>query len=137
MATTLRLSVTKTWSTHKDTPRIICPLCNSVRRCGYAGIQGFLSLGISQMSQRDINLKTLQLFDKTGKVPLFSEVDSAAVIIAPRTTSYANVLLQLSDDFDYTTPCTCHPQPHTFEMHKGFFTTSSVEMLQQITTFKF
>ncbi|KAG0203153.1 hypothetical protein BGX28_004501 [Mortierella sp. GBA30] len=186
----LRLSVTKTWSCHKDTPRILdtksslwrkmrqqvllrdnytcrfcgvrsakymvcdhidgnpshndlanlginCPLCDSVRHCGLAGIRNVLSLGISKMPQKDINLKTLQLFSETHKVPSFSDVDGSAVIIAERTTGYANVLLMLDDYFDYTSECNCCSIQHTYDMHKGFFKQDSASMLRQILENRF
>ncbi|KAG0327743.1 hypothetical protein BG000_000813 [Podila horticola] len=170
----LRLSVTKTWSTHKNTPRTLdtgslpwrkirqqvllrdnyaccfcgirstkymicdhidgnpshndlanlrinCPLCDSVRHCGLAGIRNVLSLGISKLSQKDINRRTLQLFSETHQVPSFSDVDSSAVIIADRTVAYANVLLMLDEPFDFTSECDCSSTPHTYDMHKGFF----------------
>ncbi|KAF9291526.1 hypothetical protein BGZ74_000350 [Mortierella antarctica] len=181
----LRLSVTKTWSGHKGTPRTLdvrsslwrnlrqqvllrdnyscrfcgvrsvkymicdhidgnpshndlanlginCPLCDSVRHCGLAGIRNVLSLGISRMSQKDINLRTLQLFRETHRVPSYSDVDSSAVIIADRTIAYANVLLTLDDHFDYTSDCDCSSTPHTFDMHKGFFKQDSASLLGQI-----
>ena len=186
----LRLSVTKTWSCHEDTPRTLdaksmpwrelrqqvllrdnytcrfcgvrsfkymicdhidgnpshndlanlginCPLCNSIRHCGLAGIRGILSLGISRMSQSDINLRTLQLFSETHELPLFSDVDSNAVIISGHTVGYANILLNLDDHFDYTSQCTCHSIPHTYDMHKGFFKQNSTKMLRQILNNRF
>ncbi|KAK3839404.1 MAG: hypothetical protein JOS17DRAFT_729047 [Linnemannia elongata] len=183
--TMLRLSVTKTWSSHKDTPRTLdtrsapwrilrqqvllrenytcrfcgvrsykymicdhidgnpshndptnlginCPLCDSVRHCGLAGIRGVLSLGISSMSQKDINLRTLQLFSETNRVPPFADIDSSVVIIANHTAAYANILLKLDDDFDYTSQCTCHSTPHTYDMHKGFYRQPSTDMFWHI-----
>ncbi|GJJ71564.1 intracellular multiplication protein IcmJ [Entomortierella parvispora] len=189
-AALLRLSVTKTWSWHKNSPRTIntkstlwkkmrqqvlqrddctcrfcgvrsgkymvcdhidgnpshndlsnlginCPMCDSVRHCGLAGIHNLLSLGISKMPQKDINLKTLQLFSETHKVPLFSEVDSSAVIVADRTIGYANILLKLSDDFDYTSKCDCSSIPHDYSMHKGFFKADSTTLLNRILDNRF
>ncbi|KAF9161807.1 hypothetical protein DFQ26_004129 [Actinomortierella ambigua] len=111
---------------------INCPLCDSIRHCGLAGIHGVLSLGISRMSQKDINLRTLQLFRETLKVPAYSDVDSKATIIAGDTIDYANILLKLDDHFDYTSRCTCHPLPHTFDMHKGFFQQRAAGMYRNI-----
>ena len=161
----LRLAVTKTWSSHKNSPRILktdspawreirqqvlerdnytcrfcgvrtakymvcshidgnpshndlanlglnCPMCDYVCHCGLAGIHNILYLGISEMPQRDINLKTLQLFNETQKVPLFSEVDSNAEVIASSTVGYANQLLTMEDDFDYSSDCGCDSPIH-------------------------
>ncbi|KAF9177551.1 hypothetical protein BGZ51_008567 [Haplosporangium sp. Z 767] len=181
----LRLSVTKTWSWHKNTPRTLdtksslwrklrqevlqrdnytcrfcgvrsakymvcdhidgnpshndlanlginCPLCDSIRHCGLAGIRNILSLGISRMPQKDINLRTLQLFSETHKVPSCSDVDSSAVIIADSTVDYANVLLTLDESFDYSSECDCSSTPHTYAMHKGFFKQDSAFLFRQI-----
>ncbi|KAG9320370.1 hypothetical protein KVV02_008287 [Mortierella alpina] len=181
----LRLSVTKTWSWHKNSPRTLmtdsfawrelrevvmhrdnltcrfcgvraskymvcthingnpshndlanlgtqCPMCDAVCHCGLAGIKNLLCLGISVMPQKDINLKTLQLFSKTYTVPLYSDVDYSAVVIADRTVDYANVLLGLEDDFDYSAKCNCCSLPHTFDMHKGFFKQDAAAILRQI-----
>ncbi|KAG9320367.1 hypothetical protein KVV02_008284 [Mortierella alpina] len=170
----LRLSVSKTWSCHEDSPRTLatdspawrelrrqvlqrdnyacrscgvraakymvcshidgnpsnndltnlginCPLCDSVRHCGLSGILNKLSLGISSMSQTDINRRTLQVYTRTRRVPSFSEVDRNAVIIAESSMGYAGMLLGCEDDFDYDSECDCCSIPHTFEMHKGFF----------------
>ncbi|KAF9278688.1 hypothetical protein BGZ68_008417 [Mortierella alpina] len=54
------------------------------------------------MPQKDINLKTLQLFIDTHRVPMISDVDPSAVKIAENTIEYANILLTLDDDFDYS-----------------------------------
>ncbi|KAF9273368.1 hypothetical protein BGZ88_003869, partial [Linnemannia elongata] len=188
--TKLPLSVTKTWSSHKDTPRTLdtrsalwremrqevllrdnytcrfcgvrslkymicdhidgnpshndlanlginCPLCDSIRHCGLAGIHGVLSLGISKMSQKDINRQTLQLFDETHKVPPFSDVDSNAVVIAGHTAGYANILLTLDDHFNYDSQCNCHPTPHTYDMHKGFFKQPSADKFRHIINNRF
>ncbi|KAG0004751.1 hypothetical protein BGZ80_005556, partial [Entomortierella chlamydospora] len=56
-------------SSHNDLDNlgITCPLCDSVRHCGQAGIRNFLSLGISKMLQKDINLRSLQLFSEARK----------------------------------------------------------------------
>ena len=116
---------------------INCPMCDSTRHCGLAGIHNLLSLGISRMPQKDINLRTLQLFGETLKVPLFSDVDSSAVIIADRTIAYANVLLKLSENFDYTSKCDCSSTLHDFSMHKGFFKADSVTLLKRILENKF
>ncbi|KAF9110241.1 hypothetical protein BGX27_006608 [Mortierella sp. AM989] len=186
----LRLSVTKTWSSHKGTPRVLdttsslwwkmrqqvllrdnytcrfcgvrsakymicdhidgnpshndlanlginCPLCDSIRHCGLAGIRNVLSLGISRMPQKDINLRTLQLFSETHKVPSPSDVDSSAEVIADRTVAYANILLTLDDHFDYTSECDCSFTPHTYDMHKGFFKQDSASLLRQIVENRF
>ncbi|CAO3564334.1 unnamed protein product [Mortierella alpina] len=79
-----------------------CPMCDAVSHCGLAGINNHLCLGISTMPQKDINLKTLQLFSETDKVPSYADIDQNAVIIADTTVPYANVLLTLEDDFDYS-----------------------------------
>ncbi|KAF9982137.1 hypothetical protein BGZ75_006484 [Mortierella antarctica] len=117
----LRLSVTKTWSWHKNSPRTLKMNSSAWRelrevapnaRCTtlYATVASPVSRtscvwGISEMSQKDINLKTLQLFSKTYTAPLYSDVDRSAVVIADRTVDYANVLLRLEDDFDYSAKC--------------------------------
>ncbi|KAF9571772.1 hypothetical protein EC968_000218 [Mortierella alpina] len=114
-----------------------CPMCDAICHCGLAGINNILCLGISKMPQKDINLRTLQLFSETHKVPLFSDVDRRAVIIAERTTKYANVLLELDDDFDYSSKCECCSIPHTYDMHKGFFKQDSASILRQIVQNRF
>ena len=111
---------------------INCPLCDSIRHCGLAGIRNILALGISRTSQRDINLRTLQLFSEAHEVPWFSDVDSGAVIIADHTVDYANVLLKLDENFDYASKCNCSSIPHTYDMHKGFFKPVSAFMFRQI-----
>ena len=111
---------------------INCPMCDSIRHCGLAGIHNLLCLGISRMPQKDINLKTLQLFSETHKVPLFSDVDSSAVIISEHTVDYANMLMKLSDDFDYTSDCNCNSKPHDYSKHKGFFKPDARTLLQRI-----
>ncbi|KAF9278689.1 hypothetical protein BGZ68_008418 [Mortierella alpina] len=102
-----------------------CPLCDAVRHCGLSGILNKLSLGISSMPQTDINRRTLQLYTRTRKIPMYSDVDSSAVMIAESTVRYANVLLGLEDDFDYSSECDCCSIPHTYDMHKGFFKNGS------------
>ncbi|KAI9235116.1 MAG: hypothetical protein BYD32DRAFT_64730 [Podila humilis] len=181
----LRLSVTKTWSCHNNSPRTIetssplwkkmrqhvlqrdnyacrfcgvrsakymicnhidgnpshnglenlginCPLCDSIRHCGLAGIRNVLALGISTTPQKDINVRTLQLFNKTYNVPSFSDVDNGAVIIAENTVAYANILLKLDEHHDYSSQCNCCSTPHTYDMHKGFFKADSGSMLRNI-----
>lgn len=84
------------------------------------------------MSQEDINLKTMRQFSRTRRIPLFSDVDSEAVIISKSTVGYANILLGLEDDFDYTSECDCSGVPHTYDMHKGFFKPDADYMFQNI-----
>ncbi|KAG0260020.1 hypothetical protein BG011_002190 [Mortierella polycephala] len=116
---------------------ICCSLCDSIRHCGQAGILDLLSLGISRMPQKDINLRTLQLFSETHKVPLCSDVDSSAVIIADSTVDYANILLTLDESFDYSSKCYCSPLPHTYDMHKGFFKQDSASRFREILENRF
>ncbi|KAF9932570.1 hypothetical protein FBU30_007872 [Linnemannia zychae] len=66
------------------------------------------------MSQKDINLRTLELYNSNQMVPEPEVVDRNVVIVAESTVHYANELLGLANDFDYTRPCNCHSMPHTY-----------------------
>ncbi|KAF9950521.1 hypothetical protein BGZ72_007856 [Mortierella alpina] len=86
------------------------------------------------MPQTDINRRTLQLYTRTRKVPSFADVDSSAVIIADSSVGYANELLELDDDFDYSEECDCCSIPHTYDMHKGFFKEETAVDIEDIAT---
>ncbi|KAI8594754.1 hypothetical protein EDD21DRAFT_449152 [Dissophora ornata] len=154
----VRLSVTKTWSWHKESPRTIdtkSSLWKKMRQevlqrdnytCRFCGVRSAKFMVCDHIDGNpshndpvnlDIYLKTLQLFSETLKVPLFSDVDSSAVIIADRTIAYANVLLKLSENFDYTSKCDCSSTPHDFSMHKGFFKADSSTLLKRILENRF
>ncbi|KAG0255498.1 hypothetical protein DFQ27_006227 [Actinomortierella ambigua] len=117
---------------HPTNLGINCKLCDSVRHCGLAGMNGVLTLGISKMPQKDINRWTLQLYKQLNKVPLHSEIDSKSVIIASDTIDYANELLGLPDSFNYGQSCDCCSIEHTYDMHKGFFTREAETILKNI-----
>ncbi|KAF9583548.1 hypothetical protein BGW38_009204 [Lunasporangiospora selenospora] len=116
---------------------INCGMCDLIRHCGLAGIRNLLALGISEMSQREINEKTLRLFRETNTIPLFKQVDSEVVMIDGSTIDYANELLRTDNNFDYSTECHCCSLPHTYDMHKGFFKRTSTYLLARIIEHQF
>ncbi|KAG0235014.1 hypothetical protein BGW42_005969 [Actinomortierella wolfii] len=87
------------------------------------------------MPQKDINFKTLQLYNQTRRVPKVTEVDSEAIVIASSTAAYANKLLGILEGpgyLNYNSQCRCHPMYHTYDMHKGFFKEAAAERMEYI-----
>lgn len=55
--------------------RVLCPMCDTIRHCGLAGIKKMLIIRKSKFSQLDIVVKTRSLFLKNKKVPDPKEID--------------------------------------------------------------
>jgi hypothetical protein len=102
--------------------RSICPLCELIRHCGRAGINGYLGLYSSQKSQIAIVQESLAYFRKHGKVPKFQDLDKDAVRISPGTTVFANVLLEKNYE-------ELNEEEQTY---RGFFTSKTYDLFSKL-----
>lgn len=101
--------------------RTICPLCDKIRRCGLAGINGYLMLYQSSLTQSEIVRKSLQHFQEQKKVPHPHEIDPNAIYVSDTTINFANLLLHT--DYDQLTA--------EQNLYKGFFTTQSATIFKR------
>jgi hypothetical protein len=58
--------------------RVHCPPCDAIRHCGFAGTQGWLSIGESTMEQVEIVRKTREVFENTGVIPYAEDIDPSS-----------------------------------------------------------
>ena len=101
-----------------DNLRIHCPPCEAIRHCGFAGMNGWVILGHSDMEQVDILRRTRELFELNWSIPHVQEVDPNATCSSMKTTTLASKLLSV-DRGDLTGE----------ERHlKGFFTENAMDL---------
>ncbi|MFH1247218.1 MAG: hypothetical protein V1644_02445 [Candidatus Micrarchaeota archaeon] len=99
-----------------------CPICDLIRHCGRAGVEGQLSLWLSALSQVDIVWKTQAYWREKGRLPNPQDIDSNARKIADSTIEFANKLLK----FNYS-------ELSSEELnYKGFFEPASKNAFEKV-----
>ena len=58
--------------------RVLCPLCDTIRHAGLAGIMRTLNIASSKLSQIEIVKKTQDFFLKNKILPTIKQLDSSA-----------------------------------------------------------
>ncbi len=99
-----------------------CPICDLLRHCGRAGLDGELSLWWSRFSQLDIVRKTQAFWRENGSLPPPRKLDVRARKVADSTVGFANKLLR----FNYS-ELTAEEREY-----KGFFEPRSVRVFERV-----
>ena len=100
--------------------RVLCPPCDSIRHCGFAGLMNWLVLAVSSMEQVEIVIKTREIFESTGEIPDPEQVDRSCKFIDMGIVELANIMLK--------TPW--EDLPEDLRKLRGFFTKSSYRRFQ-------
>jgi hypothetical protein len=77
-----------------------CSLCDMVRHCGFNGMQGYIVLRSSKLSQIQIVKRTRILFRQLGRMPRISEVDPKAKVVLTITKRNGTILYSEDDVTD-------------------------------------
>lgn len=99
-----------------------CPICDLLRHCGRAGLEGQLSLWSSRLSQVEIVRKTQAFWRENGTLPQPRKLDTRARKVADSTVGFANKLLR----YNYS-ELTAEERDY-----KGFFEPRSVRVFEHV-----
>ncbi len=105
-----------------DNLGVNCPICDLLRHCGRAGMEGQLSLWSSKLNQVEIVKKTQTFWRDSGSLPQPKSLDPMARRIADSTADFANTLLR----YNYS-----ELTPEERE-YKGFFELSSLYVFERV-----
>ena len=100
--------------------RVLCPPCDAIRHCGFAGICDRLVLGKSTMRQVEIVRKTREMFENTGVIPHPKDIDPSLKPAHVSVLELANMMLK--------TPW--KDLPEEFQRLRGFFTKHGSRLFQ-------
>ena len=100
--------------------RIHCPPCDAIRRCGFSGLQEWITVGKSAMKQVDIVCKTREIFEETGVIPHASHIDPSVIHVRISAVELANKLLRIP----------WKDLPEDYQCLRGFFTTESSHLFR-------
>ena len=92
--------------------RVLCPPCDAIRHCGFAGIQKWLIVSESTMKQVEIVRKTREIFENSGVIPYPELIDPSLKPASIDVVKFANMML--------ITPW--KDLPKEFKRLRGFFT---------------
>ncbi|RDB17529.1 hypothetical protein Hypma_001262 [Hypsizygus marmoreus] len=98
--------------------RVHCPPCETLRHCGLAGVNGWVMIARSDMDQLEILRRTREIFEGSGRIPGFLEIDPLATSVDMHTVDFANILLET--DWEAL--------PEEMRSLKGFFTEKASEL---------
>lgn len=94
--------------------RVLCPLCNTIRHAGLAGIMGTLKIASSRLSQVEIVKKTQDFFLKNQILPTIRQLDSSARL----AKEYSPINIATLEEEEV---------PKELKAYKGFFTKNAIE----------
>lgn len=89
--------------------RVLCPLCDTIRHAGLAGIMGTLKIASSKLSQIEIVKKTQEFFLKNKILPTIRQLDSFARL----AKEYSPIDIATLEEEEI---------PKELKIYKGFFT---------------
>ena len=100
--------------------RVLCPPCDAIRHCGFAGIWDRLILGKSTMRQVEIVRKTREMFENTGVIPHPKDIDPLLKPAQVSVLELANMMV--------VTPW--KDLPKKYQRLRGFFTEYSTRLFK-------
>jgi len=100
--------------------RIHCSPCDAIRRCGFAGLQNWITVSESSMEQVEIVRKTRETFKDTGVIPDPNCIDPSVKPVGISAVHLANMMLK--------TPW--KDLPEEFQRLRGFFKKRSIRLFR-------
>jgi hypothetical protein len=88
--------------------RVNCPMCDTIRHSGLAGIKGTLEVKESSLSQLEIVKKTQEFYQKSRRCPTAKKIDFKC-----KNTDLAPIDVAVKEGEEV---------PREMEKYKGFFT---------------
>jgi len=101
--------------------RVHCPPCDAIRHCGFAGLQGWITVGESTMKQVEIIRKTRRMLEENDHISYPESIDPSLKPASISVVELANMMQK--------TPW--EDLPEEFRRLRGFFTVHSSNLFRK------